>query len=54
MVANAIFTFRQSTMNRSNTLKVGKYSNLEIFINFFSGAVGVGIGIVIANFLGWI
>lgn len=41
-------------MNQPTTLKAGKYSNLEILMNFFSGALGVGIGIVIANFLGWI
>jgi hypothetical protein len=54
MVANTIFTFGQPTMNQLKTLKVTKYSNLEILVNFFSGAVGVSIGMVIANFLGWI
>ncbi len=54
MVANAIFTSGQPTMNQLNTLKVTKYSNREIIMNFFSGMVGVGIGIVTANFLGWI
>jgi hypothetical protein len=54
MVASVNSSFRQPTMNQLNTLKVGKYSNLEILMNFFSGAVGVGIGMVIANFLGWI
>ncbi len=41
-------------MSQSNTFKLRKSSNLELFWKFVSGATGVGIGIIIANLLGWI
>ena len=41
-------------MSQPNTFKLSKSSNLELFWNLISGATGVGIGIAIASYLGWI
>lgn len=31
-----------------------KASHLKIVSNFFSGALGVGVGLIIGNYLGWL
>lgn len=31
-----------------------KQSHLKIISNFFSGALGVGIGLIIGSYLGWL
>lgn len=41
-------------MSQINTIKLTKNSNRQLFSNLISGATGVGIGIIVANFLGWI
>ena len=40
-------------MSQSNTIKLHKRSNIELALNLISGATGVGIGIIVASFLGW-
>lgn len=41
-------------MSQPNTFKLNKHSNLELFWNFISGATGIGIGIALASYIGWI
>jgi hypothetical protein len=41
-------------MSQQNIVKLSKTSHLELFWSLTSGAIGVGIGIAIGSWLGWI
>ncbi|MDJ0690591.1 MAG: hypothetical protein QNJ41_19040 [Xenococcaceae cyanobacterium MO_188.B32] len=48
----------RSLMNQLNNSKLylfnHKHFHLKIISNFFSGLVGVGIGLIIGSYLGWL